>query len=359
MNARAASISNSPKREPKAQTQNFVGPGTYDVAKSMAYLKPRPPEIDFAPSEHRRALKKTTRTERLSFKAFSRADSRNYSPKPFGSDTTSFKIGERLKEVVNQTPGPGTYSTDLTLQKVRNPMFKIDSGPSRPDLFTKKKEYHAESGLYNTMPDFGANAKSFNMSKSTIHITPAQTADHIGPGSYSVSQTQLKPRSPSVSLGARRFKNDSRSPFRPSTNGAENADFSHKPFGSDVKSFTIGAKRQEKRDTVPGPGQYLHDLNRAESMTKVKNPAVRFDSGCERPNHFVKKDMNYAEPGTYQVQKEFGSNAKSFKMGASTPRVTKIESQHLGPGVYDVTKAFEATKPRVVQVKIDPLPECY
>ena len=76
-----------------------------------------------------------------------------------------------------------------------------------------------------------------------------------------------------------------------------------------------------------------------------------------RPDNFTRPPTTLAEPGTYNPDKSFGSNAKSFKISTSPTREPKIQTaQHVGPGVYDVSRAIDATKPRIIEVKIDPLP---
>lgn len=138
-----------------------MGPGTYDVTKSMNSLKPRQKSINFAPPEHSRLLGK--KTERLNIGSEAAPDSK-YEPRPFGSDVKSFKIGRRSSERPVDTPGPGNYKTDMTPIKTRNPTFKIESGPARPDNFTRVPEYRAEPGLYFKQEKFAEKAPSFKIS---------------------------------------------------------------------------------------------------------------------------------------------------------------------------------------------------
>jgi hypothetical protein len=288
--AKGFTISNSPTRQSKSQTRNYVGPGSYDVAKSMTYLKPRPPVIDFSAYEHRSMTRKSQHPDQN--------ENPNYSPKPFASDAKSFKIETRRKEKVNDVPGPGRYSPEMT-HLVHNPTFKMDSGTRRPDNFTKKLDYHAEVGLYNTSTDFGSNAKSFKIVENKPFHRRQQTEVHVGPGTYNVQKSTLLPKTPSVTFGSRVMKENSRSPVRKPSYSTTH-EFTAKPFGSDTKSFKIGERSQERVSNVPGPGQY--DFTRADSQTKVKIPSTRLDIGGSRPDHFVKKDRPYAELGTYNVQ---------------------------------------------------------
>ena len=70
-----------------------------------------------------------------------------------------------------------------------------------------------------------------------------------------------------------------------------------KPFGSDTKTFSIEQRRPEKIQKTPGPGEY--NFERATSVTKVRNPTIRLESGKKRPDNFTKQVQYRAEPGEY------------------------------------------------------------
>lgn len=163
--------------------------------------------------------------------------------KQFGTDTKSFKIGEkpRPKTRLFKIPGPGEYNESSYLTKIRSPEIRLDSGIKRPDHFTKVTTYDAEPGMYlNTEPDFGKDTKP-------------------------------------------------------------------------IKISNLPKEKKGKQPPEPGP----YNISTADSLTKarLKTPNIRFDHmQKERPDHFTTPRTNDAEPGTYNVQKPFGSDAKSFKI---------------------------------------------
>ena len=112
-----------------------------------------------------------------------------------------------------------------------------------------------------------------------------------------------------------------------------------KPFGSDVKSFTMGSKYKWKPDENPPIGGY--DVEGAfKSLNKSKSAIIRKEvSPYRRP-----KDGS-PDPGAYDGHlTKFGSNTKSFTIGLKMP-----ESHNNNPGVgyYNPDKAESVTKSRV------------
>lgn len=115
--------------------------------------------------------------------------------------------------------------------------------------------------------------------------------------------------------------------------------YSSKVFGSDAKTFTIGAKRKERVERSPGPGDYDHE--RSDSVTKTRAPAVDFAKNPERdsPNKSVDTPDFYELERFYNYPKEI----PNFSMGQK--REDK-QDERPGPGEYDVQSAL--TKPRVM-----------
>ena len=110
-------------------------------------------------------------------------------------------------------------------------------------------------------------------------------------------------------------------------------------FGCDLKSMTIGTRREEKTDEKnPGPGTY--DLSQGELLTKYKSPAVNFSRMKGRAE---KVDETSISPASYQDSEalKFGKNLKGITMGERRPIK---EKETIGPGVYDVEKADKLTK---------------
>lgn len=115
--------------------------------------------------------------------------------------------------------------------------------------------------------------------------------------------------------------------------------YSSKAFGEDAKGFTIAAKRKERVEQSPGPGQYDHE--RSDSVTKTRAPAVDFAKNPERdsPTKSVDTPDFYVLDRFYNYPKEI----PNFSMGQK--REDK-QDEKPGPGEYDVQSAL--TKPRVL-----------
>jgi len=72
-------------------------------------------------------------------------------------------------------------------------------------------------------------------------------------------------------------------------------------FNSNVKSFKIGEKREERITKTLGPGEY--DYEKSDAMTKPKLVNVNMGSSPSRPASFARGgDVNVA-PGQYNSDK--------------------------------------------------------
>ena len=109
-------------------------------------------------------------------------------------------------------------------------------------------------------------------------------------------------------------------------------------FGDNLKAMTIGAKRPERLQVSPGPGEY--DTGRADSQTKSRSPAaVNFDKRTGREESPAKFDGPEPEslPRFYQWPKEL----PIYTIAEKRPEKPK---EGPGPGEYDLDDS--ATKPR-------------
>ena len=107
-----------------------------------------------------------------------------------------------------------------------------------------------------------------------------------GPGQYDADRadTITKPKMANINMGT--------SPSRPK-NLTKSGEFDVAPgqyddgvrFNSNVKSFKIGEKRQEKVEMTAGPGQY--DAERASSVTKSRTRAAIITNEKARPDTFA------------------------------------------------------------------------
>ena len=197
----------------------------------------------------------------------------------------------------------------------------------------------AGPGHYKITKNFGEDVKSFTIGTKTetkIEIT-------AGPGQYDAerSHSVTKSRSKAALIG--------KDKARPDTFASEAHVGTVAPgqyddgirFNSNVKSFKIGEKREEKIVSTMGPGAY--DFEKADTVTKTKIVNINMGSSPSRPTSFAKGgDVNVA-PGQYDDGIRFNSNVKSFKIG--TKSEAKIETT-AGPGQYDAERSHSVTKSR-------------
>lgn len=72
----------------------------------------------------------------------------------FGDDVGRMTIGERRDEIIQITPGPGTYSPEKSnhLTLASSPAFDFSKQPERPDM---KVQNLNGPGSYDTHHNFG------------------------------------------------------------------------------------------------------------------------------------------------------------------------------------------------------------
>ena len=71
-------------------------------------------------------------------------------------------------------------------------------------------------------------------------------------------------------------------------------------------------------------------------MTKSKTPNINLGSSPSRPGTFAKSGDIDVAPGQYNADKQFGMDAKSFRIGVKRP---EKQRESMGPGAYDPDKA--------------------
>lgn len=78
------------------------------------------------------------------------------------------------------------------------------------------------------------------------------------------------------------------------------------PFGTDVQTFNIGEKREEKPNRNPGPGYY--DPDRCDSITKTHSRSAFIK---EESNMIPRKPEQIPAPGQYDAHlTSFASDVK-------------------------------------------------
>ncbi len=202
--------------------------------------------------------------------------------KAFGADVKTVSFQKVHRERREETSaGPGQYDVDRSnsMVKSKSTAAIISKTGGRPDTFASKAHIDsAAPGQYATSKEFGKdNTKSFRIGTKSIEKIE-MTA---GPGHYDAE------RSLSVTKERVRSQAFSKTMARPKTLAIENNDAAPgqyddgKRFNSDVKSFRIGEKREEKIVKTMGPGAYDHE--RADSLTKSKMPNINMGGSPARP----------------------------------------------------------------------------
>ena len=262
----------------------------------------------------------------------------------------SFKIGEKRPEKIKEGMGPGTYSPERAeaLTKHKQPNINMGSSPARPSSFAKVGDLDVAPGQYHHEKKFGVDTKSFRIGEKR-DVRTEQTA---GPGYYEPEkgETLTKQKIPNINLGS--------SQARP-TSLALGQDMDVAPgqyddgirFNSNTKSFRIGEKRTEIVQEGMGPGAYSPE--RADALTKYKQPNINLGSSPARPGTFAKVGDLDVAPGQYNYEKKFGQDTKAFRIGEK--RETLIENT-AGPGTYDHTKADAVTKQKIPNINLGSSP---
>ena len=162
------------------------------------------------------------------------------------------------------------------------------------------------------------------------------------PGAYDINHGEklTKPKSltTSISNGPERLKKKVKEGPAPGQ-----YDQHIKPFGSETKCYTIGAKYKWAPDRNPGPGSY--NTSQAETMTKPRVKNVPYQNSPQRGS-VQKKQV--PGPGYYEGDmNSFGKNTRPITMGT---KYRWSPDRNPGPGSYHPDES--ATKPRPSTTKI-------
>ena len=268
-------------------------------------------------------------------------DDRSYE---FGNNVKSFRIGEKRAEKVVEGMGPGAYNPEraeaMTKTKTST-TINMASSPARPSTFAKKNDYDVSPGQYDDRNyQFGSNSKGFTIGEKR----ETRVTESMGPGAYNPERGESMTKTKTTTT-----INMASSPSRPNT-FAKASDVNVAPgqyddrkyeFGKNVKSFTIGEKRETRMSESMGPGSY--NPEKAEAMTKTKTTTtINMASSPGRPSTFAKKNDYDVSPGQYDDRNyQFGSNSKGFTIGEK--RETRV-TDSMGPGSYNPEKAEAMTK---------------
>jgi len=153
-----------------------MGPGAYSPERADAVTKTKTVNINMGSSPSRPST-------------FARGGDVNVAPgqyddgKNFGSDTKSFRIGEKRETRIQETMGPGSYNPERAeaMTKTKITTVNMASSPSRPGTFAKGADYDVAPGQYDDRShEFGNNVKSFTIGEKR----ETRVTESMGPGSY-------------------------------------------------------------------------------------------------------------------------------------------------------------------------------
>jgi len=95
--------------------------------------------------------------------------------------------------------------------------------------------------------NFGANTKGFTIGQNRPQ---KDNSNKTGPGDYDPQHSLTKSRVQEVKISSSTYTKETR------YEGYEAIDVNYNNFGNSLSGFTIGVKRDEKRENSPGPGHY-------------------------------------------------------------------------------------------------------
>ena len=183
----------------------------------------------------------------------------------------------------------------------------MGSSPSRPKSLARGGDVDVAPGQYDDGQRFNSNVKSMTIGEKRA----TKVVKTAGPGEYDHEKADAvtKSKIPNINMGS--------SPSRPKSL-ARGGDVDVAPgqyddgkrWNSNVKSMTIGEKREERITRTAGPGQY--DPDRADAITKGKIPNINMGSSPSRPHSFAKGGDVDVAPGQYDDGYRFGKEVKSF-----------------------------------------------
>ena len=112
-------------------------------------------------------------------------------------------------------------------------------------------------------------------------------------------------------------------------------------FGSNSKGFTIGVRRESRREGSPGPGEY--EVARSDSQTKNRNDnSVDFQKLSGR-REMSPDNEDTGELGNVERFYQYPKEVPNYSIGEKRP-----EKPRDGPGPGEYNLDDSATKPRTV-----------
>jgi hypothetical protein len=231
-------------------------------------------------------------------------------------------------EVVNKTPGPGSYLTGSSYGTITSGI-QSKAGVGRNGIFGSTS-HRFSHGIFEDQPDgmqdpgpgtFEMNPPD-SFGASHMNPLPAPNTDvqarRVQQGVFKSKSNRFgsnRPQPDHASLGIEAqepgvYEINLPSSFDPKVASGVNTD-KPQPFASTASRFNSKQYMGQVKETTPGPGAY--GKSSAEASGFVVKPAMR------RP---------LAPPGTISMDARFKSGAGSFANTKNTPG-------GLGPGSYD------------------------
>lgn len=167
--------------------------------------------------------------------------------KNFGEEIKSFTIGTKSEKKITETAGPGQYDADRasSVTKTRIRSAVITKEKARPTSFANPAQVEtAGPGHYDDGVRFDSNVKSFKIgTKSEKKIEMS-----AGPGQYDAERasTMTKSRTRAAIITKDKARPDTFANKAQIGSAAPGQYDDGVRFNSNVKSFKIGEKRQEK-----------------------------------------------------------------------------------------------------------------
>ena len=227
-----------------------MGPGAYDHERADTVTKTKIANIDMGSSPAR-----ITKRNDVDVAPGQYDDGVRWN-----SNVKSFRIGEKRTEKMTESMGPGAYSPERADAITKTKMVNINMGssPSRPSTFARGGDVNVAPGQYDDGKNFGSDTKAFRIGEKR----ETRIQETMGPGSYNPERAEAMTKTKVTTV------NMASSPSRPGT-FAKGADYDVAPgqyddrsyeFGNNVKSFTIGEKRENRVTESMGPGSYNPDI---------------------------------------------------------------------------------------------------
>jgi hypothetical protein len=171
------------------------------------------------------------------------------------------------------------------MQSSRNPV-KVEETPA--------------PGAYQTMKEFGSELQKITIGKRRYE-SPQEKVPPVG--AYEVTDSFLNVNSASnFGLQSGRKERKSVDQLCPCTYTP------HKSFGDDLNQSTIGQRRPETVNESPSVGQYRVQ----DKLTKPRSPCVDFGSASARKSE---RQERVPGPGDYNPGREFGKEAGLMTIG--------------------------------------------